>query len=502
MRDVLQVGLPQVDSIVDTKQLVTVLLTSMITALVTFVYAKRRRRRLVCWTVLYDQPINQDPGKKGPDKGHDMWQIVSQKEGSEKRIVDNGSLVVLDIMSAGNDDIDEADFKDPISFTFPGRKVVDFKVRDSEYVRKQFLTNPPEMSESTIKLPSNLTLNKHDRFKLLILLDGEKADEKEKVRAGGKIKGGEISKRVRRTRRYWLTMWGTLCVAVLLAGLLIGGWVASESNDPIPECATGTLKLAGSTAFAPIVTDVANEYMRHCPGASIKISAVGSDIGVDDLRKTRQPNEIAMSDGMPVGDTTGLEAHPLGIVPFAIVANKDLKLVTLDTPGLRSIFNVHPKDSYLAVGRKRGSGTRRTFEQNLLGTDGSEFPDSVECPTSSTGGSGNTSEACTVETTIDLLTYVNRTPNAIGYAEVSALSNFPNVDVIRIDGFLPTRDAASNGTYRFVAAEYFYTAGPPRGLTATFINFLASDEMTKRLRDRAYVGCSDLSKTSLGGECQ
>src|SRR5262249_498922 len=156
----------------------------------------------------------------------------------------------------------------------------------------------------------------------------------------------------------------------------------------------------------------------------IKISAVGSDIGVDDLRKTRQSNEIAMSDGMPVGDTADLEAHPLGIVPFAIVANKDLKLVTLDTPGLRSIFNANPKDSYLPVGRKRGSGSGRTFEENLLGTDGSVFPDGAECPTSSTGHSGNASGACTVETTIDLLTYVNRTPNAIGYAEVSALSNF------------------------------------------------------------------------------
>lgn len=103
---------------------------------------------------------------------------------------------------------------------------------------------------------------------------------------------------------------------------------------------------------------------------------------------------------------------------------------------------------------------------------------------------------------MDLLTYIDRTPNAIGYAEADALPYFPNVNIVSIDGTLPTREATLRGSYHFVATEYIYTVGQPHGLTADYLDFLTSDAMSVRLRDRDYVGCAELSGTAVAGQCR
>jgi ABC-type phosphate transport system substrate-binding protein len=103
---------------------------------------------------------------------------------------------------------------------------------------------------------------------------------------------------------------------------------------------------------------------------------------------------------------------------------------------------------------------------------------------------------------MDLLTYVNRVPNAIGYAEADALPYFPNVMTVPINGTLPTRAATLRGAYHFVATEYLYTAERPHGLTSAYLDYLSSDAMAVRLRDRDYIGCTELSGTSLSGQCR
>ncbi|WP_243719653.1 substrate-binding domain-containing protein [Actinomadura sp. KC06] len=245
---------------------------------------------------------------------------------------------------------------------------------------------------------------------------------------------------------------------------------------------------------------MANDYENDCTGASITISAVGSGPGLDDLRRNPDPGVIAMTDGVESGATPGLNVRPVGLVIFAVVANKNLKLSDLTTAQLRDLFRAAPSSangSFVVVGRDSGSGTRRTFEQTVLGTRNSDFPASSTCPTAPQ----STPVACTVNTNMDLLTYIDRTPNAIGYAEADALTYFPNVRTLSIDGKPATRSATLNGSYHFVATEYLYTAGRPRGLTAEYLAFLTSDPMTARLRDHSYVACSELSGTALAGQC-
>ncbi|TDD27026.1 hypothetical protein E1287_35500 [Actinomadura sp. KC06] len=105
--------LTDLNSALDSRGLLTGLTVGVVTFVCGLVYGRFRKRRLISWAVLYDEPINRTFQDDGPD----MWEISSQ--GQE---IDKGSLVVLDIASAGRDDIVEGDFALPLSFQFPGRE--------------------------------------------------------------------------------------------------------------------------------------------------------------------------------------------------------------------------------------------------------------------------------------------------------------------------------------------------------------------------------------------
>jgi hypothetical protein len=52
-----------------------------------------------------------------------------------------------------------------------------------------------------------------------------------------------------------------------------------------------------------------------------------------------------------------------------------------------------------------------------------------------------------------------------------------------------------------VATEYLYTAGPPAGLTADYLQLLTSDAETAALRGHGFLACADLAGTRYDGAC-
>lgn len=147
------------------------------------------------------------------------------------------------------------------------------------------------------------------------------------------------------------------------------------------------------------------------------------------------------------------------------------------------------------MGRSSASGTRQTFVQRLLGGDDSAELRAHACPAS--GGTANA--VCLVGTTMELLTDVNATRDAIGYAEADALPFFPNVGAIPVNGFAPTRTNALDGDYKFVTTEHLYTVGVPAGLAADLISFLKSAPVTAQLRaTSSFIACGDLAGSVLG----
>ncbi len=106
---------------------------------------------------------------------------------------------------------------------------------------------------------------------------------------------------------------------------------------------------------------------------------------------------------------------------------------------------------------------------------------------------------CIEDSTADLLNFVSKTPNAIGYAEVpEALTGYPQVSVIDIDNAAPMASSVRNGAYRFWVVEHLYTAMRPTMLTTDFLAFMSHYIESNPPPD--FIACSEAPKI-LGADC-
>jgi phosphate transport system substrate-binding protein len=300
-----------------------------------------------------------------------------------------------------------------------------------------------------------------------------------------------------------------LAAAIVLAlvfGVAGGVALANRALTPAPTCAPGQIDFAGSTAFAPIMNEVATEYEQDCPEAQITISPVGSSEGLSDLEHANKTPVVAMSDGLPQ-QLPGPQyvGQPVGVIIFAVVGNRESLPPNLFAAGFGGGMSAaqiaqvyeHPAtagNTFVPVGRPAGSGTRNEFTRDVLH---SQYASAGSCP--------RLRGVCDEAATLDLLTYVNDTEHAIGYAEADALPFFPSVAAIPISvngvGYEPTRGNTLNGNYSFYATEYLYTNGIPSGLEADVIDFLTSRAVAAQLRDTSFISCPDLSRSKLTGAC-
>jgi phosphate transport system substrate-binding protein len=275
-----------------------------------------------------------------------------------------------------------------------------------------------------------------------------------------------------------------LIVATSLAGCSSGSksTTSNPSTTPAtanesPVCAAGPLHIIGSTAFMPIAQDAAKAYMTDCPGAIITVTGGDSDYGLTQVRDavaSGSPSAgsmIAMYDGLPSG-TAGLSPYPMGVLIESVVAHTGLfPSGNITTAELKKIFVKPGERGKVAVGRRAGSGTRRAFIMDILGSNPGP-PDKGNCPPPSGNPASFTS--CTEGSTGDLLNFVNRTPNAIGYAVVSQLrASYPQVSVLSINSFAATPDNVRNETYKFWTVENLYASTKPTALTRDFLDFLS-----------------------------
>jgi ABC-type phosphate transport system substrate-binding protein len=252
-------------------------------------------------------------------------------------------------------------------------------------------------------------------------------------------------------------------------------------------CASGTLQLVGATAFAPIAQAAADVYLQQCKKEDPKITvnpnpAVSYDSAygysyVRGLPPQQAKSAIAMYDGtyQQAGPAV-LVSHAEGVLFFSIIANSEgFHASNITTGDLNKLF-VQPdgKPGMVAVERQQGSGGRKALFTSVFNEPGQEGPDSRYCSTTPSG-KPVLLPRCTVNSSKELLTFVNGTPNAIGYTNIyESLATYPNISVIKINGFAPTTGNARNGSYPFWSVEQLYTVAHPAALTQDFLTFLSA----------------------------
>lgn len=259
---------------------------------------------------------------------------------------------------------------------------------------------------------------------------------------------------------------------------------------------SGKVVVNGSSALLPLTLQAAKEFKKKYPKVSIPASSTSSINGPQSVKKGIAQigacDWDASKDAPDFPAFEGLDAHPVAVIPFAVIVNKNVKVDNLSKDDLVKIFTgkitnwkeVGGEDAdIVVVNRNFGSGTRVNFQAKALGGVKTVKKDKnyVEA-----GNSG------TMHTT------VGNTPNAIGYVDFAYLKSNPNIKAISYNSVAPTIDNVLNGTYPIWGIGYYMTKGTLSAATKAFIDYVQSkgfqEGYLKKLKFIPITAIKDLKK--------
>ncbi|WP_055589501.1 PstS family phosphate ABC transporter substrate-binding protein [Streptacidiphilus griseoplanus] len=486
----------------------TALLSAVVPPAVAVVYRRRvRRGRRIGYRVQMDTPIGSDhrhgPGQPSVRLGlfHDLPDMS------------DGTLVLLRVENDGGESISESDYtgRDPLhglTVVFTDRIVRGAALTQlsAEHLTEYFAApGALRHTSGTLHLP-RMPLDQGQHFKLLVLLSGGRVGSP--VRVSGGIRDGAVVPNRSTTvddKPPVLSRPARGITALLTAGVLtLAGVIVLSGQAPPMGCATGQLTLVGSTAFSPVLHDLAEEYGRECPGASVQVDTEGSYEGVRELAGEDGPAGgggsalIAFSDGPKPGGYPELVENRVAVAAFAIVVNAGVPVRDLTLAQIRGMYRgdildwsaVHgPRLPVRLVSRRADSGTRELFQRRVLDTRPELTVTSRDCRTSDTRVVRGI--RCELRDTDEVLRTVAQVSGAIGYAELRAAQDTKGVRIIGIGGRVPTPDDIRDRSYPFADVEYAYTRGRPAegSLAAGFLDFAVTGGGQRAIRAGGHLPC-------------
>jgi phosphate transport system substrate-binding protein len=280
-------------------------------------------------------------------------------------------------------------------------------------------------------------------------------------------------------------------LALLLGALSLAACEQAAVATP----ATTTVTIAGATAMQPALHELTTAFSERHPSVAFVVRGGGSTVGEEQIQAGRV--DLAASTLPRPPDAAPGEALvvPIGLDGIAVVVHAANQVPGLTLQQLHDIFSGRTltweeagsenlQGDILLVSREDGSGTRQAFEDRVMG-DTSVSLTAVVMPTSA-----------------DVVDYIARTPNAIGYvsaayvgdglAEASsqpadaedlavdaeptpgAAPAAPAVKAIPIDGELPTAEAIRSQRYPLVQPLYLISRARPAAWPRQFIDFVLS----------------------------
>ncbi|MER5432122.1 substrate-binding domain-containing protein [Streptomyces sp. NPDC002588] len=473
------------------------------------VWYERRvpRRKRIGYRVQMDNPIGDD-GRSGSVNGRIGWF-------EEAAGMVGATFVLLRIENDGSQGIARDDYTGPerhgLTAVFDQRTIRGVSVTqptDTDHLMDHFTADRGFGYEGdTLRIP-RVPLNRGEHFKLLVLLSGGHVGSG--IRLYGGLREGEVHPNRSATpddvpplfsrAARLISIMLTVCV-VTLATIVV---VRDDSRPPI-GCAGGTLTVTGSTAFAPVVREVARAYEGECEGATVTVDAHGSTAGIRELTaagtaaKKGSPPVVALSDGPKPAGLEALRENRVAVSVFALVVNDGIRLRDLSTADVRRLYQGKitnwrelggPDLPVILVSRDANSGTRQVFQRRVLGR-GEIENSSVDCahkdyPTAPV-------VRCELDSTDQVLSTVAATPGAIGYSELNLADRAKGLHPLDLDGDPPSVDAIEHGTsdYPYREIEYAYTYGrpPADSLVSDFLTYLTRGNGQDVVRTHGHLPC-------------
>lgn len=364
----------------------------------------------------------------------------------------------------------------------------------------------------TIHLP-RVPLNPGQHYKLLVLLTGGPVGSA--IRLTGGLRDGNVSPN-RSTNSdpfsrsaQVITVLLTLCV-IALATIIVAG---DDSRPPI-GCARGELTVTGSTAFAPVMRELAEKYEKDCQGATVTVDAHGSNAGIRALAEAGATSEdgspavIALADGPKPGGYERLRETRVAVSVFSLVVNDRVTLKNLSLDAVRKLYRGEITNwsqlgghdlPVLLVSRDANSGTREVFQRRVLhrnepvnSSRDCTHKDDAEAPV----------VRCELNSTEQVLATVAALPGAIGYSELRSGSGLKGLHRLTIDGDAPSVDDIGETGYPYREIEYAYTYGrpPADSLVSSFLTYMSRGGGQDVITTHGHLPCATPKGWRICGE--
>lgn len=237
-----------------------------------------------------------------------------------------------------------------------------------------------------------------------------------------------------------------LFLFILLIIPLLAGCASAAVATPRPVLIT----IGGSTALRPVLQALTTEYTRRHANVLFTISGGGSTLG-EEMALSRRV-DLGASTLFPPDEPTAaqraLVRTPIGVDGLAIVVHSRNEIEGLTMEQLRGLYSGAILDwaevggeagEVRLVSREDGSGARIYFEDRVMQEESVSLT-AVVMPTSQ-----------------DVVDYIAKTPNAIGYVsralvmgdEADRPARTPTPSTIITDGVTPTLTASGTPAIRY-----------------------------------------------------
>jgi phosphate transport system substrate-binding protein len=275
-----------------------------------------------------------------------------------------------------------------------------------------------------------------------------------------------------------------IAVAVLiLAVVCIAGAYVIFNNGDSKESVT--INAAGSTTVEPLMVGFQEEYEKQHKNVSINVSAAGSGTAAPALRNGTA--HIGMLSRELNASESDLRPIVIAGDCVVIIVDKRAGVTNLSLEQLAKIYKGDYKNwkevggNDLAISpiiRESTSGTRTCIDEAMAGV----------LKVSVTDLSVNYSKYSTQGSTGAMQTQVKNVQGSIGYVN---LGNIPSLDsatqVVSINGVMPSKTSALDGTYKVSRNLLLATIGEPTGEIKAFLDWILSPKGQKIVEKEGFV---------------
>ena len=212
----------------------------------------------------------------------------------------------------------------------------------------------------------------------------------------------------------------------------------SGSEASTTAVVSGTVSTNGSTSMEKVIGSLKEQFQKDNDGkVTVSYDATGSGAGIEAV--TNGTTDIGLSSRALKDEETsaGLTGTTVALDGIAVIVNADSQVSDLSVEQIGQIFSgqitnwkdVGGADAEIAcIGREANSGTRDGFESITDTKDKCKLSQEL------------TSTGAVIEA-------VKNSPNAIGYASLSAVEGKDGIKALTVGGVACTEETVLDGSY-------------------------------------------------------